>query len=339
MAVLRFLMKCGVVVWMSQMAFAQDVVIFDEALSNGFTGSYSYGGNPGDVNFASTAQAHSGSKSVAFTGNGFNAVAFTHETQSFPAQQYPLLSFWIHGGSGSGQQLEIYVYSDRNAAADAHAPLDGFIAGGSVAAGQWRQVSVPLTQPPLSFTGSLQRIDLQNQIDGALQPTIYLDDIRLQAASAADLIFSNGFESTSQPPAANQLVQEQNFVSADNMINDRFTWYDSAGKPRVAVLAHNDGQSGPNAGVYPNRGGALREFRYRMPDGSTRIAGVTDYGNGGYGGFGYVVSHSHNSVCNGDDSPLGYSIPGAFQRVFSGRHHAIFRFTQNYPWSSSCCCS
>ncbi len=115
------------------------------------------------------------------------------------------------------------------------------------------------------------------------------------------------------------------------MVSDRFTWTDSAGKPRVASLAHNDTGAGPG-GV---RGGALREFQYRMPDDSTRIAGVTNYGNGGYAGFGYVVSHAANSSCIGDDSPLGGYFAGTWQRIFEGRHHAIFRFTQNYPRNCS----
>ena len=121
------------------------------------------------------------------------------------------------------------------------------------------------------------------------------------------------------------------------MVSDRFTWQDAGGQPRVAVLAHNDGQVGPTAGV-PNRGGALREFRYQLPGGGTRVAGVTNYGNGGYGGFGYVVSHRGDGTAGiggADDSPLGYAFPAAFERVFEGRHHAIFRFTQLYPRYSS----
>jgi hypothetical protein len=35
--------------------------------------------------------------------------------------------------------------------------------------------------------------------------------------SSGNLIFSNGFESTQLPPAANLLIQEQNYLSADNM--------------------------------------------------------------------------------------------------------------------------
>jgi hypothetical protein len=116
------------------------------------------------------------------------------------------------------------------------------------------------------------------------------------------------------------------------MVSDRFTWIDSSGEPRVAVLAHNDGQSFNGA-----RGGALREYRYQLPNGSTRIASVTTYGNAGYGGFGYVVSHaSRYTGCVGDDSPLGGFQPGnGFERVFEGKHHAIFRFKQNYPRNCS----
>ena len=119
------------------------------------------------------------------------------------------------------------------------------------------------------------------------------------------------------------------------MVSDRFTWQDAADQPRVAVLAHNDGPPGPTAA---QRGGALREFRYQLPDASTRVAGTTDYGNGGYGGFGYVVSHRGDGTAGlggADDSPLGYAFTGTFQRVFEGRHHAIFRFTQSYPRYSS----
>jgi hypothetical protein len=116
-------------------------------------------------------------------------------------------------------------------------------------------------------------------------------------------------------------------INGDGILSDRFTWRDSLGQPRVAVLAHNDGAAGPNG----SRGGAMREFRYQLPNTSTRIANVTTYGNSGYSGFGYVVDHSNAGNCIGDDSPLGFAIAGTWTRVFEGRHHAIFRFQQNYP--------
>jgi hypothetical protein len=62
-------------------------------------------------------------------------------------------------------------------------------------------------------------------------------------------------------------------VTVGAMRSDRFTWLDAGGRPRVAVLAHNDGQVGP-AG---SRGGELREYRYETPDG-TRIVTASDDG-------------------------------------------------------------
>jgi hypothetical protein len=114
-------------------------------------------------------------------------------------------------------------------------------------------------------------------------------------------------------------------VSVNAMISDRFSWRDAANQPRVAVLAHNDGQIGPGG----TRGGELREFRYETP-GGTRIVRASD---SFASGFGYVVSHrSEGSAGIGaDDSPLGHQFTGQFQRVFEGRHHAIFRFTLLYP--------
>jgi hypothetical protein len=315
-------------------ACAQSLIVYDDALENGF-GDWSYGGGS---NFANTTPVHAGTHSISLAGNAFNAVSFTHETGLLSTTNYPVLHFWVHGGTAGGQQLALVLQKDCSAAGNpcavvAQGNLAPYIAGGAPAAGVWREVTVSIAQPPLSYSGNYDRIDIQSNAAGT-QPTVYFDDIAVQAATTVvDPIFANGFEGA--PVAANLLVEEH-AVTVASMVSDRFTWRDSANKPRVAVLAHNDGQTGPTSpGGYPNRGGALREFRYQMPDGSTRIAGVTDYGNAGQGGFGYVVSHSawpsNGGGCNGDDSPLGYGTPGSFQRVFEGRHHAIFRFTQNYP--------
>ena len=300
---------------------AQELAVYDDALQSGFA-NYSYGGVPGDFDFASTTQAHAGVKSIAFVGDSFNALAFAQPTTDFTTAQYPALHLWVHGGAAGGQQLRLYLGLDSGAGnvVVAQAPLDSYITGGSIIAGAWREVIVPFGQAPLSYSGAFDRIDLQSDVAGS-QPVLYVDDVRLTQLAA---------------PAAS-LLQIERDVSVGSMLSDRFTWQDAAGKPRVAVLAHNDGPAGPDAGVYPNHGGSLREFRYQLPGGATRVAGVTTYGNGGYGGFGYVVSHRADGSAGGigDDSPLGYAFPGTFQRVFEGRHHAIFRFSQLYPRHSS----
>ncbi|MEO5625005.1 MAG: hypothetical protein ABIQ70_03210 [Dokdonella sp.] len=315
-------------------AMAQPLVVYDDMLQNGFS-NWSYGGGS---NFANTTPVHGGTQSIALTGNNFNAVSFTHESGLLSTASYPILHFWIHGGTSGNQALTLVLQTNCSASGNpcatvGQADLNGFIAGGAAGAGTWREVTVPITQAPLSYSGNYDRFDIQSNT-AAAQATVYFDDIDLQSGTAViDPIFANGFEGSL--PAVNGLVEEHDVIVAA-MVSDRFSWRDAANKPRVAVLAHNDGQTGPTApGGYPNRGGALREFRYQMPDNSTRVADVTNYGNGGEGGFGYVVSHSawpsNGGGCNGDDSPLGYGTPGAFQRVFEGRHHAIFRFTQNYP--------
>jgi hypothetical protein len=111
-------------------------------------------------------------------------------------------------------------------------------------------------------------------------------------------------------------------ITVDAMVSDRFTWRDAADQPRVAVLAHNDGQTGPGG----TRGGELREFRYETAGGTRIVRASGSFASG----FGYVVSHRSEGTTGiaDDDSP---QFTGQFQRVFEGRHHAIFRFTQLYP--------
>jgi hypothetical protein len=120
------------------------------------------------------------------------------------------------------------------------------------------------------------------------------------------------------------LAQEQD-VPYDAMTSDRFTWCDAAGQPRKATLAHND-QNGPGG----TRGGELRRLEYETPAGTRVVRASGSFASG----FGYVVSHPTDAeVCTGggDSSSLGHFTAGTWSRVLSGRHHAIFRFTQNYP--------
>ncbi len=297
----RLSLLCAIGVLAASAAQAQTLTIYDEAMQNSFDGpGYSYGGGS---DFASTAQAHGGTHSISFVGNNFNAVSFARPAPDVSSATYPILRFWVHGGATGGQLLRLYVQLDN--AVLTSVDLESYVAGGSIAAGVWREVTVPLAPLAASF----DRIDLQSD-QVAAQGVLYIDDVTLGQAAAE---------------VASPMLIEQG-VTVASMVSDRFTWTDSNNQPRVAVLAHNDGQVDHGA-----RGGALREFRYQLPNGTTRIAGVTTYGNGGYAGFGYVVSHASRSACVGDDSPLGGFVSGTYERVFEGRHHAIFRFRQNYP--------
>ncbi len=302
-------------------ASATDLVIYDDALENGFSTGYSYGDPGSIVTVDSTAQAHTGTKSIAVTAVNFSAVALT-STTTYSTADYPVLHFWIYGNAPGGQNLDVQIYADKDSGmATKGAPLNQYISGGSVGSGVWREVTVPLTSGALSYNGSFNRLDLQNETSGT-QPTFYIDDVSLQS-SVVDEIYANGFEGGNvTPPPLNGLVDDPN-ITYQTITSDQFSWYDSAAKQRVAVLAHNDAQS--YAGSH---GGELREFIYQAgATARTVIAPARDDG-----GFGYIVSHPGNDCAGaGDTSTLGHEIAGSWTRVFVGRHHAIFRFQQNYP--------
>ncbi|HEX4479499.1 MAG TPA: hypothetical protein VH082_01725, partial [Rudaea sp.] len=326
--VAAFLVGAGV-------AHATDLVIYDEALENGFSTDDSYFGG---LVVGSTTKAHTGSKSIALTGqagaNAFNALAFTGTT-SYSTATYPVLHFWIYGSAPGAQNFDVELYASRNSGMpDKSASLNSYINGGAIGNGVWREVTVNFAQPPLSYIGTIDRIDIQSESSSA-QSTIYLDDISLQS-SVVDEIFANGFEGGTVTPPTNGLVDEQN-VTVLNRVSDRFTWRDASNQARVAVLAQNNHGQAAN-GSY---GGELIEYKYQT-GGATR---TVDASGNGASGFGYVVSHPNDdggTGCTGqkidnlyndgyDTSLLGHFRGGTWSRVFVGRHHAIFRFSTTYP--------
>jgi hypothetical protein len=285
-------------------ARAQTLVVYDDALQNAFD-NYSYGGGS---DFNGTAVVRTGTKSIAFTGNAFNAVSFFHPGVDLGTAAYPVLRLWVHGGVTGGQQLRLLIAQGNPEGYYTSVDLDALIPGG-IAAGEWREAVVNLGQAPVSAP-DFNRIDIQSDVAGA-QSVLYIDDVTVGQIAAA--------------PVAPLTVQQNDTVAG--MLGDRFIWRDSNNQVREAMLAYNNGQVGPGGGT----GGSLRQYRYQLPNGATRTAGLTGYGAGD-GGFGYVVMHASGSACVGDDSPLGGFQPGnGYERVFAGKHHAILRFRQNYP--------
>ncbi|WP_150132170.1 hypothetical protein [Dokdonella koreensis] len=296
-----------------------DLVVYDDALRNGFQ-NWSWG----EVDLQVPAPVHAGTQAIAFRAHSWQGLSFARPGQPVSAGAYPQLRFWIRGEAG-GEQFRLVLQSAG--AAVAEAALDGFVAGGAVAAGQYREVVVRLADPPLAYAGAFDRIDLVDASGRApANPQrVHVDEVRLVEGSAVvDPVFADGFEGSGPPPAGGLAIEHG--VAIDGLSGDRFAWTDRAGLPRSATLAHN------NAGTAADgsRGGELREFRYQVGAATRTLRAV----GGGAGGFGYVVSHPTDAAActgEGDSSSLGHFTPGQFQRVFEGRHHAIFRFTQAYP--------
>lgn len=298
------------------------LVVYDDALQNGFQ-NWSWVAPASDLNLAANFHVHSGTHSIFFRAHSWQGASFHWPGTALTVAQWPELRLWVRGDVG-GEQLQLSLQSGATVVAQAN--LNAFIAGGSIAAGQYRLATIRFADPPLNFNGSFDRInfaDLSGNAPGNPQ-FINLDDIVLHGAAGPDLIFANGFEGSGTPPAGG-LVITQN-VPIDSISGDRFQWTDSGGQPRSAILAHNNG----GAAAGGSRGGELREFRYQTPQGQRHVRAPAT----GAGGFGYVVAHANshaNCTGGGDSSSLGHFTPGQFQRVFEGRHHAILRFTQAYP--------
>ncbi len=184
------LILCSILLAFVGSAAAQDLVVYDDALQNGFVGNYSYGGGT-DLNHAGTTH-NASAQSIAFTGSNFNAVAFPHETINFTAAQYVGVRFYVHGGAVGGQQLRFYLSNNLGAQPLANVDLDSFIAGGAIAANTWRLVEVRFADALLNFAGTFDRFDLQSDIAGA-QPVLYIDDVELISAQSPQ-IFLDSFE-------------------------------------------------------------------------------------------------------------------------------------------------
>jgi hypothetical protein len=305
-------------------AHAQTLTVYDDALQNGFA-DYSFGGG---TNPNATAFIHTGTKSASILGHNFNALSFAHAPgnvlTALHTADTPVLRFWVNGGTASGQQFHFSLQLNGSFVGSA-AALDMYVSGGGVAQNVWRQVTIDLRQAPFNAV-DFDRINIQSDEDATHTDAsaTYFDDFVLGQPAG----------SVVNPIQVDHDVLVGPVAPIDARItSDRFTWRDSNGLSRSASLAHNDAEV-IVTGNSTSHGGALREFKYQLSNGQTRTATVTTYGNAGYGGFGYVTMHTNFGQtvgCNGDDSPLGMGFGGHWQRIFEGRHHAIFRFTQLYP--------
>ncbi len=302
---------------------SQDVlVVYDDALQNGFQ-NWSWVSPASDLDLASNAAIHSGTQAIQFRAHSWQGASFHWPGAPLTTAQWPELRLWVRGAAG-GESLIISLQSDATVVAQGN--LAGFVSGGGIAAGQYRLATVRFADPPLNFSGSFNRINIADASGNApsAPQLVHLDAIALHGLSGPDPIFANGFEGAGTPPAGGLVISRD--VAIDSTSGDRFQWLDSAGLPRSAILAHNNG--GTAAGG--SRGGELREFRYQTPQGQRHVRAPATAA----GGFGYVVAHPRsNSHCTGggDSSSLGHFTTGQFQRLFEGRHHAILRFTQAYP--------
>jgi alpha-N-arabinofuranosidase len=139
--------------------------IYSDQLNNSFQ-NWSWGSN----NFSSTALVHSGTYAISYNDVAWDAISFEHA--DFNPAPYTNLNFWINGGAGGGQILQIYVqYNHQNSSGAAYQlPV--------LAANSWRQFFIPFSALGVAGVTNISRMNLQLTAGGTTN-AFYLDDVNL----------------------------------------------------------------------------------------------------------------------------------------------------------------
>lgn len=167
---------------------AGSAVVYGDGLASGWE-NWSWDAS---VNFGATRPVHGGSRSIAFTYNKAWAGLYFH-TRGVNTSGYTAIQFYLNGGNASGQLTDVALYDASLKQIPSPKPVNKYIQGGSIAAGQWRLVRIPLAD-----LGGANRVIsgiLIQDLAGHAQPTIYLDDLQLVGSSAP-----SGGRTTSPPP-------------------------------------------------------------------------------------------------------------------------------------------
>ena len=149
-----------------------DQTVYDDALENGWQ-DWSWFANPV---FNATDYVHTGSYSVQVSYT-MPWAGFRLEHTAFCTSPYASLNFWVNGGAQAGPIIAVQaLISDWPQTV---VLLNKYITGGSIAAGTWRQVSIPLADLGVANTCNMTGFWLQ-EYSGSAQPPFYVDDISLQ---------------------------------------------------------------------------------------------------------------------------------------------------------------
>jgi hypothetical protein len=124
-------------------------------------------------NLSNTSPVHSGSNSISVSASAWQALSFWHPDLN--ASAFTDVSFWINGGNGGGQQLQLYAEYGTNSGKAFQLP--------KLANNTWQLVQVSLAQLGVASVTNLNRFDLQLTASGSAG-TFFVDDVQLTAKSA-----------------------------------------------------------------------------------------------------------------------------------------------------------
>jgi GH18 family chitinase len=146
-------------------------VIYDDARTTGWV-NWSW---KTTVNYAATSPVHLGSKSISVKYDSAWAGLYLRNDTGVSPTGNGRLEFYVHGGTAGGQSLVVQV--GDSGGWGPQVAVNTYIAGGSVAAGTWRKVSIPFAT--LSVDSLAVRDVVIQDNSGGAQPVFYVDQIHL----------------------------------------------------------------------------------------------------------------------------------------------------------------
>lgn len=146
-----------------------DVTIYDDALASGWQ-NWSWA----TVDMASTAAAHTGTKSVAVTAGAWTALSMVFVNTPINTASYGKLSFWANGGASGGQILRISALLSGSA--------QPAIAVGPLTANTWTHYELDLANLGAANSSAFNGVWFQEGT-GVAQPVFYIDDVSLETAT------------------------------------------------------------------------------------------------------------------------------------------------------------
>jgi endoglucanase len=171
-----------------------DLIIYADASQNGFNQGCSFGGNAGDFDFANASPVHSGSASIRFTPDTYNAVSWCAPATYSATTDYAGISFWVYlNNSAQGANIDLVLNLGSSYFPQSLQSLHG----SAIPAGTWVEIQTTFATGPLNYAGNFDKISLQDET-GTLQADVYFDDVALQSPVNDD-IFKDGFEAATAP--------------------------------------------------------------------------------------------------------------------------------------------
>ncbi|MEP6902826.1 MAG: glycoside hydrolase family 44 protein [Actinomycetota bacterium] len=142
---------------------AQNQPVYTDSLQNGWE-NWSWA----QVNLGNTSPVQSGAASASVTSTAaWQAIYFHHLV--FSAANYTSISFWIHGGAGGGQLLQVSATSGGNPLTAVN--LNALQSG-------WQQITIPLASLGINSSSTMDGFWIQDRT-GTTQPVFYVDEVTL----------------------------------------------------------------------------------------------------------------------------------------------------------------